>query len=211
MRKSIAMTIHKTLMLLLLGITLISCQHSLRRVEVTTHNLDFELGLNDQRQPKGWQAHINEGYQLSMDAGFRSDSQALKMDGSDGGRAVMLFHKTILDQPVEARFVLTGYLAAANLRGEAALYFRAYADGQLIHQDDMRAYALSGNRAWSKVAIRSPLLQAVTQVEFGVLALGEGIAWVDDLSLHQNLDFSTSKQAKQYAMEALEEIESNSI
>lgn len=195
----------------LVMIIVTGCQHPVKKSEFQFENVDFERGLTEQKLPVGWQAHINDGYLLTVDRGFRGDSHALKMDGGDGGKAVMLYQKVTLEQPLDARFVLSGYLATANLKGEAALYFRAFADGQLIHQDDMRAYALFGNQPWSEVVIRSPLLQAVTVVEFGVLSMGEGTAWVDDLTLIQLQGEAISQTVKLYADEAFESIKSNSI
>ena len=180
------MTHLKTLCMVVSMVVISSCQSSAMVDGMTTQRHDFESGLNEQKLPKGWQSHINDGYNLELDSGFQPGSQALKLDGEEFGKAVMLFQKITPKQPINARFVLSGHLQSAYLNGEAALYLRVFSNDQLIHQDDMRAYALSGNHSWTEVSIRSPHLTAVTAIEFGVLAWGDGTVWVDDLSSQPN-------------------------
>jgi carboxyl-terminal processing protease len=205
------MTRLKTLCMVVSMIGISGCQRGTVVDGMSTQRHDFESGLNEQKLPEGWQTHINDGYNLELDTGFQQGSQALKLDGEGFGKAVMLFQKITTKQPINARFVLSGHLQSAYLNGETALYLRVFSNDQLIHQDDMRAYALSGSQTWTEVTIRSPHLTAITAIEFGVLALGDGTVWVDDLSFSQMTGEQVSPVAAEYANQSLELIKADSI
>ena len=197
------MKIKYLILISILMLVLNGCNPALDNQHNKLVNADFEVPPESNQSPVGWETVINDGYAISSGDGITKGGQALVLDGRDTGKAALMAQKVNFDEPTSMRFNLSGYIKTEELSGESSMYVRAYAGSQLIYQDDMKAYALSGDNDWTTMKINTPWLIDVTVLEIGVLALGAGQVWFDEVELKSSLNQSISTIALQFGQQAL--------
>jgi hypothetical protein len=78
---------------------------------------------------------------------------------------------------------LRGFLRTEEVSGFAGLWMREDGETPGIAFDNMERRHLSGTSEWTEYSITLPLQQEAKQLVFGVLLVGTGKAWADDLQL----------------------------
>ncbi|HXV64456.1 MAG TPA: S41 family peptidase [Vicinamibacteria bacterium] len=78
---------------------------------------------------------------------------------------------------------LRGFLRTENVSDFAGLWMREDGPSGPLQFDNMQNRAVQGTTDWTGYAIRLPLDPKARQLLFGVLVVGEGKVWADDLEL----------------------------
>ncbi len=78
---------------------------------------------------------------------------------------------------------LRGHLRTKDVEGMAGLWLREDAPGGMVAFDNMASRKLAGSTDWSEYSISLPLKPEATHLIFGVLLVGTGTTWADDLQL----------------------------
>jgi len=78
---------------------------------------------------------------------------------------------------------LRGYLRLNEISGNAGLWLRQDADGQMLSLENMDSQQVKGTHDWAQYRVMLPINPNAQQLLFGVLASGTGTLWADDLEL----------------------------
>jgi len=78
---------------------------------------------------------------------------------------------------------LRGYLRTEDVSGFAGLWMREDGDTPTLAFDNMGNRQLKGTTDWASYSIKLPLVAEASKLFIGVLVLGTGKAWADDLEL----------------------------
>ncbi|HSF14480.1 MAG TPA: hypothetical protein VLK65_02880 [Vicinamibacteria bacterium] len=78
---------------------------------------------------------------------------------------------------------LRGFLRTENVSEFAGLWMREDGSSGPLQFDNMQNREIRGTTDWTEYAIRLPLDPKARQLFFGVLVVGEGKVWADDLKL----------------------------
>ena len=78
---------------------------------------------------------------------------------------------------------LRGYLRLQDVSEFAGFWLRENADGQPLALENMKSQQLKGTHDWAQYRIELPINPAAQRVTFGVLVVGTGTLWADDLEL----------------------------
>lgn len=78
---------------------------------------------------------------------------------------------------------LRGFLRTEGVSGGAGLWLREDGPGGVLQFDNMQSRAVSGTTDWTEYSIRLPLDRNARDLLVGVLIIGPGTVWADDLQL----------------------------
>lgn len=78
---------------------------------------------------------------------------------------------------------LRGYLRTENVSDFVGLWMREDGENPALAFDNMQATQLKGTTEWTAYSIKLPLVAEAKKLFFGVLVVGTGKAWADDLQL----------------------------
>lgn len=76
-----------------------------------------------------------------------------------------------------------GFLRTEDVSGFAGLWMREDGDNPALAFDNMQGRQLKGTTEWTSYSIKLPLVAEARKIFFGVLVVGTGKAWADDLEL----------------------------
>lgn len=101
-------------------------------------------------------------------------------------QSVQAFSTLTMSLPVDfdgQSIELRGYLRTEGVTGFAGLWVREDGTGGPVQFDNMQKRGLAGTTEWTEYTIRLPLDPQARDLLFGVLLVGEGKVWADDLQL----------------------------
>ncbi len=78
---------------------------------------------------------------------------------------------------------LRGFLKTEDVSGFAGLWMREDAESGVVAFDNMEKRGPRNTTSWTEYSITLPLKPEAKQFHFGVLTVGTGTAWADDLKL----------------------------
>jgi erythromycin esterase len=145
-------------------------------------NLSFERSFNN--KPTGWYVG-GEGYDSKLDSVIvRSGKNSLRLHydtGSGFGVANQMFP---LEMARGKRIQFSGYIKTDSVsRGFAGLWWRVDGKNKMLAFDNMSERGAKGTTPWQRYEIDLPVDSAATNIVFGVLLVGNGTAWFDDLKI----------------------------
>ena len=137
---------------------------------------------------------------------------SLRVTASSHQSSTMLRQTFPADSIRNGAVRLFGRIRTEGMQGTATLFVIVNDSKTRIFIDDMRGRPVQGNSEWTAVEIRVPRMLDARTMEIGVLVIGSGIAWFDDLKLDQvEINDSTSVAAANYLQAALDILEERSI
>lgn len=77
----------------------------------------------------------------------------------------------------------SGFLRTESVSGFAGLWMREDGPGGAVQFDNMQNKQLKGTTEWTEYTIKLPLDKRAKTLFFGVILVGEGKVWIDDLRL----------------------------
>lgn len=140
-----------------------------------------------QGRPEGWRVGAAKRYLVTSDCAAGREGCALRLEG----RAEMAAGEFIaLTQPLGAGDAagrglrLSGWIRTADVAGGwAGLWLRVDLEGKPLLLENMVKDGPRGTTGWQRFEVRAPVAANATLVSFGVLLVGRGTAWFDDLAL----------------------------
>lgn len=154
-------------------------------LEVTTSHAS---SVPDNSAPTGWNKHESHdgSYEVSLDSGVR-------YAGTSSGRINSRFHSRgfgTLMQAIKAdlylgkRLRLTGYVKTVGVNDSVGLWMRV--DGpanEVLAFDNMEGRRIHGTFDWVRMQVVLDVPDQAIAIAFGLLLIGQGNAWVDDVTL----------------------------
>ncbi len=162
-----------------------------RRPKDAVGNLDFESGSADNGFPGEWGGG-GQAYELNVDT-----------EVAHGGKASGRI-KSILASPTDDAFGsltqgvsaerwrskrvrLSGWLRTEDVKlGNAGLWMRVDGAGVTLAFDNMWQRGVKGTTGWQRYEVILDVPEEAKEIVFGALLSGDGMLWVDDLSLEES-------------------------
>ncbi len=131
--------------------------------------------------PPGWFANPPHTVALVRDVVHGGEGAArLARDAQSSGEFSVLTRSVDVDFSGEW-IELRGMLRTEDVEGHASLWLRQDGASGMLHLDNMQDRGLSGSGDWQPLKIRHRLDERTRSVAIGVLLLGRGRVWADDL------------------------------
>ncbi len=193
-----------------LAMLLLALVSPLRAIELS--NAGFEISLDGPRSRSGWEISTYEQI-VERDLDIKTEGRAsLRISASSPQTSTMLRQTFPADPVRHGAIRLAGKIRSEDLQGTATLFVVVNDSKTRIFVDDMRGRPVQGNSEWTAVEIRVPRMLDAQTIEMGVLMIGSGTAWFDDLTLDQvEINDPTSDEAADYLRAALDILEERSI
>lgn len=189
---------------------LLTCVSPLRAIELS--NAGFETELSDTDSRSGWEI-LTYGQEVKRDFSVKSEGSASLRVSSTSPKTSTMLRQTFSADSVRSGVIrLSGKIRTEGIQGTATLFVTVNDSKTRIFIDDMRGRPIQGTSKWTAVEIRVPRMMDAHTMEMGVLVIGPGTAWFDDLKLDQiETSTSTSDAAANYLQAALDILEERSI
>ncbi len=173
-----------------------------KRTEKTGEKLDIALGSTDDAKSQevtyeepisGWYAYTDEQrFEVGLDKNeFHTGTQSayIKSIGSkpkkDFGN---LMQSIVPNNYLDQRVKLTAWIKTARTSGTAQMWFRV--DGEWKNDvtkpgtfDNMDDRPIRGDTGWKQYEIVCDIPPGANHVSFGLMLIGKGKIWLDDVSL----------------------------
>jgi len=158
---------------------------ALAQTGVSRSTIQTALGFEDQSGTAltGWFA--NPPGTVSVDGSvFHGGRRAVRLERDAQSEGTFSVITRILPVDFAGGTVeLRGYLRLKDISGNAGLWLREDADGQMLSIENMDSQQVKGTHDWAEYRIKLPIDPRAQRLLFGVLAAGTGTLWADDLEL----------------------------
>ncbi len=157
-------------------------------------NLDFEGGRGRGGLPKAWDggampATGGRNYQVSVNEDVAHGGSASGCIRYTGPQTYNQDWFGTLTQGIAPdtyrgkRVRLSGFVQTDGVTHGAGLWMRIDGPAGVMAFDNMMTRPVQGTTAWRKYGVVHDVPDNATQIAFGVLLIGHGIVWADDLAL----------------------------
>jgi hypothetical protein len=167
-------------------------------------NLNFEQ-LNVNKSPLNWDLVFKEGgasgYLVKLDSIIKQEGKYSLSITSKHGSTNRTFGSCAFKIPVDfdgSTITLKGYMKTESVKdGYAGLWLRIVGEEGVMKFNNMQNKNIKGTKDWKEYRIDFELPADATQIVFGGLLTGEGIAWFDNFQiLIDGEDISKAKRKK---------------
>lgn len=170
-------------------------------------NLSFENINSDKGVPAGWFTRAPE-YLIEIDSLHKIEGKYALSIASDPQVDSLTFAVCSRQIPAEytgKTITLKGYIktekVAENGRSSAGLWLRLDGEDGVVAFDNMNDRPITGTTDWAQYSIELPLETEAGKIVFGLLLVGKGKMWADDLELL--IDGKPLSEAKPKVIELL--------
>lgn len=144
------------------------------------------LNFEDQKAdgpPTGWMA-LPEGTVFADNKIVHGGAWAARLERKeDSPGTFSTLHRAIALDFAGKTIELRGFLKTKDASGMAGLWMREDGEQAALAFDNMANRPVNGTTEWTEYSIQLPINSEARKVFFGVLLVGSGTAWVDDLQL----------------------------
>jgi hypothetical protein len=176
-------------------------QVSCRAQNKSKYNLDVEEVSGG--KPKGWVYALNgtnrEGYFVQLDSVIKQHGKYALCLASGGSKTPYGAINYNINKTFDgSKITLKGYVKTDSVKsGYAGLWMRIDGKSQTVAFDNMSSRGIKGTTGWTEYTIELPYnRERATSIYFGVLLVGDGKVWLDNLSLM--IDGKPVEDAKTY-------------
>jgi C-terminal processing protease CtpA/Prc len=155
---------------------------TLTDIAILPQVLNFE-GQKTDGTPTGWMA-LPEGTVFADNKvvhGGRWAARLERKDDSPGNFSTL--HRAIPLDFAGKTIELRGFLKTKDASGMVGLWMREDGEQAALAFDNMANRPVKGTTEWTEYSIQLPIHAEARKVFFGVLLVGSGAAWADDLQL----------------------------
>jgi len=132
-----------------------------------------------------WHKQVR-GHELSLDRNVKTEGCASLKLSSDNPQSGSLVYQSVTPSLLaEGIHVFSGKIKTSDIKTSATLVVVVKGEGGKLFQDDMRDRKIHGTTDWQSYQITIPKLVDATSVKIGVVVIGPGTAWFDDLAVEQ--------------------------
>ena len=150
-------------------------------------NLSFEYELRGSETPKKWWYTTQSGYNFKLDGNEKhnlkkslrisSNSPKENQNGVFTASFPIAFAKG-------KRIEFRGYLKTESINnGYAGLWWKVDGQNGVLGFDNMENRGLKGTNDWQEVSLKISVDRKATEITFGGILVGNGIAWYDDFEI----------------------------
>ncbi|MCB9899019.1 MAG: erythromycin esterase family protein [Planctomycetes bacterium] len=183
----------RTLGVLLAHASLAACLAAQDDVASRPLNLDFEQPANESSALPGWLDRDvlppapGEGYEAErvtqpVHGGRGAALLARRADAGADARFGTLGQSISCDPWLGRRLRLSGWLRTEGVTSGAGLWMRVDGEGTTLAFDNMSTRFVTEDSDWTHCEVVLDVDRSARRISFGVLLLGEGRVFVDDLS-----------------------------
>jgi C-terminal processing protease CtpA/Prc len=144
------------------------------------------LSFEDQKavgSPSGWMASP-EATVFADNKVVHGGNWAARLERKeDSAGSFSSMHRAIIVDFAGKTIELRGFLRTADVRRMAGLWVREDGEEPALAFDNMADRPVKGTTGWTEYSVQLPIHADVRQVFFGVLLVGSGTVWADDLQL----------------------------
>jgi hypothetical protein len=165
------------------------------------YNLDVEELSGG--KPKGWayalSGNNSDGYLVQLDSVIKQHGKyALSLASGGSKTPYGAINYKINNTFNGSKITLKGYVKTDSVKsGYAGLWMRIDGKSETVAFDNMSSRGIKGNTGWTEYTIELSYNQErATSIYFGVLLVGDGKVWLDNLSLM--IDGKPVEDAKTY-------------
>ncbi|HET9166578.1 MAG TPA: S41 family peptidase [Candidatus Angelobacter sp.] len=174
-------------MLLALGLVLPATAQDVRTATLTDRAaLPQVLNFEDQKEigpPTGWMA-TPEGTVFNDNKVTHGGNWAARLERKeDSSGSFSSLHRAIALDFAGKTLELRGFLRTNDVSVMAGLWMREDGEQPALAFDNMANRPVKGTTEWTEYSVRLPIHAEARKVFFGVLLVGSGTAWADDLQL----------------------------
>ena len=152
----------------------------------TKFNLGFEKAIENKELPEGWR-QWGKGYEIIIDTLIkRSGKKSVLIQSSknrtpnSGGGIIYEIPAVYKGNEIELR----GYMKMEAVKdGFIGLLLRIDGTAGLIDYENMYEQNVHGTADWTKYSVKLLLPQIAKSIKIGIVHMGTGKLWVDDLEL----------------------------
>ncbi|HEX7045964.1 MAG TPA: S41 family peptidase [Gammaproteobacteria bacterium] len=153
----------------------------------------------------GWEIRAKGHAVTASSENPASGRKSLRIRATETPRGTQVRQEIPLAAIRSAPLQLHGKLRTENVTGAAVLFVVVEGEQGRLFVDDMRERQVRGTTGWTHYSISIPRLEAATSAYAGILLLGAGTAWADDLRLvQQRVDDAISPGAAAYLDNAID-------
>ncbi len=159
-----------------------------------------------------WQIQSN-GHAVSIDNDTKMEGCGGLRLASDDARSGSVVQQSVNPSLLsDDLYVFSGYIKTSDIQTSATLFVIVQGADETLFQDDMRDRQVRGTTDWQKFRITLPRLAAATNIKVGVVVIGSGTAWFDDLRIRPaELARGTSPLVSEFLSEVLSTLETRHI
>jgi serine/threonine protein kinase len=149
-------------------------------------NLRFDLPSGGEEMPAGWCDSL--GFVDGASPAYKATAEGssclrLRSEGARKGEFGSLMQRIPARHLAGRAVRLEGRIRAECEDGWAGLWLRADDESQVLVFDNMADRRVRGSSPWTACAIEAELPRGVVWLNYGLLLVGRGAAWVSDLRL----------------------------
>ncbi len=172
-------------------------------------NGSFEQS-NAKGEPQSWLLQAR-GLAFDLDDSTSlGGSQALRISDSASGGSALAKQEIELGESGFPGATLRGSIRTRDVSPSATLVAILEGPDGRIFMDDMRDRVVSGDSEWQEYRIQIPPSTEARKLTIGVLVIGSGTAWFDDLALVDEANQAAADpQARDYVLEAVSILREN--
>ena len=159
-------------------------------------NASFDIA-DDDGQPVAWEVQAN-GHFVSVDNG------ALLIDSGEQPKGTYVRQLLPGELVRESSSRLIGKIKTRSVPISATLVAIVNGAEQQLFVDDMRDRVVAGDTEWTEYSIDIPTVPDAEVLEIGVLLIGGGTAWFDELSFGHVDEKGQPGEAQAYVRDAIE-------
>ncbi len=157
-----------------------------------------------------WQVKSG-GHEVSIDHDIKIEGCSSLRSKSDGS---LTNPYSFVEQPINPTLspdetqVLSGFIKTSNIQKSATLVVQIEGPEGRLYKDDMNDRKINGTTDWQEFQLTIPYFATATSIKIGVLVMGSGTAWFDDLKIQQaQLEQDTAPVVTEYLSEVLSTME----
>ncbi|MGH9493422.1 MAG: S41 family peptidase [Candidatus Sulfotelmatobacter sp.] len=145
-------------------------------------SLGFEAPVKD-NIPGGWSGNP-AGTIVADDKLFHSGKISVRLQRDAASSSTFSTITKSIPADFSGKTIeLRGFLRGENVSGFMGLWLREDGEGSGLGFDNMQSRHLNGTSGWTEYSVALPINPGAKQLVFGVLLVGTGKAWADDLQL----------------------------
>ncbi|CAZ97429.1 erythromycin esterase family protein [Zobellia galactanivorans] len=150
-------------------------------------NLGFEYELRGSETPKKWWYTANSGYTFKLDENEKHESnRSLKLTSNNPKENQSgVFTASFPIAFAKGRTIeFKGHIKTDSVNtGYAGLWWEVGGNEGVLGFDNMENSGLRGTNNWQEVSLKMSVDEKATEITFGGLLVGNGVAWYDDFEI----------------------------
>ncbi len=155
-----------------------------QQTSTNIYNFGFEGKVNEKLLPEKWYSTNNKDYSIILDTVIKHSGKASILISSDKDNANFESFMTIIPATMTGRNItVKAFMKLEDVEGVIGLMIRIDKKTEILQFDNMMQKKIKGTKDWMEYTVSLPLPIEADRITIGILLLGKGKVWADDISL----------------------------